>query len=283
MWIRGELPFERLQCAWKRHAADGHVLDSVSFVFGTRKAPSRNAGQNFVARRSAQRHRDEDKIQAWKRDNPGAALHGGVLVALYDSRACSSFPPANCTVTCLDLCAGILLESASVSSPHAIICECLPFCAHHGTPKYYAASCTMVSAAVRPGNMCHLAGSLPCRHTQWMLLTASMPPSRCFQPHNATALTGMNHYSSDFYCCLLYRSGGQRGLLFRQGPRQQKQGKLSKDPAQSLMTDLALKEYTAHAHLYRSTLSLDRVPWSPYAFCSFLRHSEPFLQELHSL
>ena len=131
----GRLPFERLRCAWKRHAADDHLVDSVSFVFGTRKAPSRNAGQNFVARRSAQRHRDEDKIQAWKRDNPGAALHGEVLIALYDSWAYSSFPPANCDVTCLALRAGIFLESASVSSPHAIICKCLLGCAHLGAPN----------------------------------------------------------------------------------------------------------------------------------------------------
>ena len=121
-----------------QHAADDHVSHSVSFVFGTRKAPSRNAGQNFVARRSAQSHRDEDKVQAWKRENPGAALHGEVLFALYDSCARSVFPPANYSVTCLARLAGIFLESASVSSPHAIICE--------SRPSHSASKCSFSSA-----------------------------------------------------------------------------------------------------------------------------------------
>ena len=62
-------------------------------------------------------------MQAWKRDHPGAALHGEALVALYDSWARSLFPPATFGVTCLALLAGVFLEGASVSSPHAIICE----------------------------------------------------------------------------------------------------------------------------------------------------------------
>ena len=57
----------------------------------TRKSYVHNAGQNYVARRSAQSQKDEEKLQSWKRDNPSCEVYGECFGYQYDSCPRSSF------------------------------------------------------------------------------------------------------------------------------------------------------------------------------------------------
>ena len=67
-----------------------HILPA-SLVAATRKSYVHNAGQNYVARRSAQSQKDEEKLQSWKRDNPNCEVYGECSGSQYDSCPRSSF------------------------------------------------------------------------------------------------------------------------------------------------------------------------------------------------
>ena len=67
-----------------------HILPA-SLAAATRKSYVHNAGQNYVARRSAQSQKDKEKLQSWERDNPNCAVYGESSGSQYDSCPHSSF------------------------------------------------------------------------------------------------------------------------------------------------------------------------------------------------